>query len=217
MALRIIKGRIKNRRDLKDTLSSNNPLLYEGELCLEQDTNKLKIGDGITRWNDLPYISAGGGVTGEVTAFAGKEVPEEWLLCNGQAVSRTDYADLFAVIGTTYGNGDGHSTFNVPNLNAVFIEATTNQSQINTVLSPAIPNITGNHVVDDHVIESHPYGGAFCYNGWQRPYDASSENSYSCGPGYEIEFDASRCSSVYKNNCTTVQPPAIMMYYIIKT
>lgn len=48
--------------------------------------------------------------------FGGTNIPEGWLLCNGQAVSRATYADLFAVIGTAYGNGDGLTTFNVPDL-----------------------------------------------------------------------------------------------------
>ena len=42
--------------------------------------------------------------------------PQHYLLCNGQAVSRTDYAELFAIIGTTWGAGNGSTTFNVPNL-----------------------------------------------------------------------------------------------------
>lgn len=42
--------------------------------------------------------------------------PEGWLLCGGQAISRTTYADLFAVVGETYGAGNGTTTFNVPNL-----------------------------------------------------------------------------------------------------
>ena len=46
----------------------------------------------------------------------GKSTPPGTLACNGQAVSRTDYAALFAEIGTSYGAGDGVSTFNVPNL-----------------------------------------------------------------------------------------------------
>jgi len=41
--------------------------------------------------------------------------PEGWLLCQGQALSRTEYADLFAVIGTIHGAGDGSTTFNLPN------------------------------------------------------------------------------------------------------
>ena len=53
---------------------------------------------------------------GSVTAFAGSSAPTGWLLCAGQAVSRTTYAALFAVIGTTYGSGNGSTTFNLPDL-----------------------------------------------------------------------------------------------------
>jgi microcystin-dependent protein len=53
---------------------------------------------------------------GIVVPFAGSSAPTYWLLCYGQAVSRTTYADLFAVIGTTYGSGDGSTTFNLPDL-----------------------------------------------------------------------------------------------------
>lgn len=53
---------------------------------------------------------------GIVMPFAGSTAPEGYLLCNGSAVSRTDYATLFGVIGTTYGSGDGSTTFNVPDL-----------------------------------------------------------------------------------------------------
>jgi microcystin-dependent protein len=54
--------------------------------------------------------------TGSVTAFAGSTAPTNFLLCDGTAVSRTTYAELFALISTTYGAGDGSTTFNVPNL-----------------------------------------------------------------------------------------------------
>lgn len=53
-------------------------------------------------------------MTGRATA------PLGWLLCNGAAVSRTTYADLFAAVGTTYGAGDGSTTFNVPDLRQRF-------------------------------------------------------------------------------------------------
>jgi microcystin-dependent protein len=53
---------------------------------------------------------------GAVMDYAGSSAPSGWLLCYGQAVSRTTYADLFAAIGTTYGVGDGSTTFNVPDL-----------------------------------------------------------------------------------------------------
>lgn len=52
--------------------------------------------------------------TGSVLDFAGSTAPDGWLLCFGQAVSRTEYAALFAALGTTYGVGDGSTTFNLP-------------------------------------------------------------------------------------------------------
>lgn len=51
-----------------------------------------------------------------IVPFTSDTVPENWLLCDGQAVSRTDYALLFNIIGTAYGVGDGSTTFNLPNL-----------------------------------------------------------------------------------------------------
>ena len=51
---------------------------------------------------------------GSVMDFAGTSAPTGWLLCYGQAISRTTYAALFAVVGTTYGTGDGSTTFNLP-------------------------------------------------------------------------------------------------------
>ena len=55
-------------------------------------------------------------VSGAVVQYAGATAPSGWLLCDGTAVSRATYAALFAVVGTTYGVGDGSSTFNLPNL-----------------------------------------------------------------------------------------------------
>ena len=53
---------------------------------------------------------------GTVSGFAGSTAPSGWQLCYGQAISRTQYAGLFAVTSTTYGSGDGSTTFNVPDL-----------------------------------------------------------------------------------------------------
>lgn len=53
--------------------------------------------------------------TGSIINFAGSTAPSGWLLCDGAAVSRTLYTALFSVIGTTYGVGNGTTTFNVPN------------------------------------------------------------------------------------------------------
>jgi microcystin-dependent protein len=65
--------------------------------------------------NTFKIVSAGVPV-GTIIPYAGSEAPAGWLFCDGQEVSRTEYAKLFAVIGTTYGAGDGSTTFNLPNL-----------------------------------------------------------------------------------------------------
>lgn len=54
------------------------------------------------------------GLIAEVKLYCGTDVPTGWLICNGAAVSRTVYAALFAKIGTTFGAGDGSTTFNLP-------------------------------------------------------------------------------------------------------
>jgi microcystin-dependent protein len=53
---------------------------------------------------------------GAIMPFGSNTIPENWLLCNGQAISRTDYQELFNTIGITYGSGDGFTTFNLPDL-----------------------------------------------------------------------------------------------------
>lgn len=113
---------IQLRRDTSANWGSVNPILLNGEPGFETDTNKLKIGNGTSAWNVLPYVVPTITIppatpSGVVTPFAGATAPTGWLMCNGAAISRTTYADLFAVISTTYGVGDGSSTFNLPNLN----------------------------------------------------------------------------------------------------
>jgi len=54
--------------------------------------------------------------TGSIMSFSNSTVPSGFLDCDGSAISRTTYANLFAVVGTTYGSGDGSTTFNLPDL-----------------------------------------------------------------------------------------------------
>lgn len=61
-------------------------------------------------------IGHGGTLPGEMKIFGGGAAPSGYLLCDGSAVSRTTYADLFAAIGTRWGAGDGSTTFNVPDM-----------------------------------------------------------------------------------------------------
>lgn len=70
----------------------------------------------------MPVTSAASAIkAGTVTHFAASTAPAGWLKANGATVSRTTYAALFAAIGTTYGAGDGSTTFAVPDLRGEFI------------------------------------------------------------------------------------------------
>ena len=72
-------------------------------------TWKKISGNAPVYWEPAPPI-------GSVVAFAGSIAPSGYLICDGSAVSRSTYAKLFAIIGTTYGSGNGSTTFNVPDL-----------------------------------------------------------------------------------------------------
>ncbi len=76
----------------------------------------IAVSEGSGNWRVLVYTSVGGGSSpaGAVMDYAGSSAPSGWLLCYGQAVSRTTYAGLYAAISTTYGTGDGSTTFNLP-------------------------------------------------------------------------------------------------------
>jgi microcystin-dependent protein len=142
---------------------------------------------------------------GTIFAFAGNDIPTGYLPCNGGAISRATYADLFAVIGTTYGSGNGSTTFNLPNLTDKFIQGS---NTVGTVKSAGLPNITGDAEVIDG---TGTLTGAFYVDGTSaNMYTATWNSSRNV-----LRFNASRCSSIYGNS-TTVQPPALTMRYIIK-
>lgn len=75
---------------------------------VDKTTGATSLLAGGTLWADSPI--------GTILAFGGATAPSGWLLCQGQAVSRTTYSELFAIIGTAFGAGDGSTTFNLPDL-----------------------------------------------------------------------------------------------------
>ena len=80
-----------------------------------------------------------------VTCFyAGKSVPDGWLACNGAVYPRSKYPRLFAAIGTTYGAGDGSTTFAIPKAHHQVLEATSTISEVGQVMEAGLPDISGN-------------------------------------------------------------------------
>ena len=91
-----------------------------------------------------------GVITGKIEWFAFNKAPDGYLVCNGASVSRTTYANLFAVIGTTFGSGNGSTTFNLPDLRDRYIIG-ANTNALGTKIAEQLPNIKGG-------LESDPYG-----------------------------------------------------------
>jgi len=82
-----------------------------------------------TEWSKILFSNnkfSADPTVGSVVAFASSTLPPDYLECNGAAVSRTTYAALFARIGTTYGAGNGTTTFNLPDLRGEFIRGWDN-------------------------------------------------------------------------------------------
>jgi microcystin-dependent protein len=79
-------------------------------------------------------------VTGSIVAFGGNVAPSGWLLCDGSAVSRTAFPDLFTTIGTRWGIGDGATTFNVPDLRGRFSGGSDARSPVSSAALGGVVN-----------------------------------------------------------------------------
>jgi len=146
---------------------------------------------------------------GTVIWFAKNIAPSGYLKCDGGAISRTNYADLFAVIGTTFGVGDSSTTFNLPNLtDSRFIEGS---GTVGTKYDAGLPNITGQFGSNNYGHKIDNPSGAFSSSGStydKPPYTDTSGGSI-------LKFKASSSNSIYGNS-STVQPPALTMLPCIK-
>jgi microcystin-dependent protein len=114
------------------------------------------VGTNTTQIATTAFVAASQ-AAGEVSFFAMSSAPTGWLKANGAAVSRTTYAALFAAIGTTFGAGDGSTTFNVPELRGEFIRALADGRAVDT------GRALGSAQAEDLLAHSHgfrAYGGS---------------------------------------------------------
>lgn len=145
---------------------------------------------------------------GSIVPYAANTPPGGWLVCDGAAVNREDYTELFAVINTKYGSGDGSKTFNLPN----FIGKTFwGGSSSGTVKAAGLPNIIGTLAKYRGVTNTKT--GAFLGS-------AAVDDSFTGGAqwaGYMVTpiFDASKSNAIYGKS-SSVQPPALQTLIIIK-
>ena len=92
--------------------STPNPPILDNLIGVNIDGTPV-LGSSLI-WNGTEWVNGTSGIPGEVKLWTGSSAPEGWLVADGSAVSRTTYAELFATIGTTYGEGNGSTTFNLP-------------------------------------------------------------------------------------------------------
>lgn len=138
--------------------------------------------------------TAGGLPAGAVQVFAMNTAPSGWLSCDGSAVSRTTYSTLFSAISTTYGTGDGSTTFNLPDLRGEFIRGWDAGRGVDSGRS------FGSFQADE--LKSHTHSMTFSRTGWD------AYTGLNVGSGYSQQTGATGGNET--------RPRNIAMLYCIK-
>ena len=150
--------------------------------------------------------------TGTIIIWSAPNPPAGYLVCNGAAISRTTYAALFNGIGTTWGAGDGNTTFNVPNFTDRYPVGFGSLGAVGTLLNQGLPNISGTF-----------FGGLASYLNYGNGAffrDATTTTTDNFGNGgnrgvNNFGFYASRSNSVY-GATNRVQPFSSVVCFCIK-
>jgi microcystin-dependent protein len=163
--------------------------------------------------------------TATIVPWSSSSVPSGFLECNGAAVSRSTYSALFAIVGTTYGAGDGASTFNLPDLqDNVAVgksgtKALASTGGANTVASSGtVGGTTANATLSEAQLASHSHtGGASSTNtfsGNPNPGGVTTGNTGNTGSG---TGHLHNLSATFTGSATSVLQPFLTIIYIIKT
>ena len=155
----------------------------------------------------------GGAPTGAVFAVAHSTVPSGYLECNGAAVSRSTYANLFSVLSTTYGSGNGSSTFNLPDLRGEFIRGWDNSRGVDSGRSIASTQADENKAHTHGVTDpGHIHQVAYSNSD---SGDGVIEESGTGLSGYEPTESATTGISIASSG-SEARPRNIAMMYVIK-
>ena len=171
----------------------------------------------------------GGIPTATIVPWSNASVPTGFLECDGSAVSRTTYAALFAIVGTTYGSGDGSTTFNVPDLQDNVPVGKSNNKALastggaNTVTSAGnVGGSTANATLSTAQLASHSHStkasnaGLLTQSqgGNTSPAFSNNTNTGNAGSG---QAHSHNMSANFTGNATSVLQPYLTVIYIIKT
>jgi len=161
--------------------------------------------------------------TATIVPWSSSSVPSGFLECNGAAVSRSTFAALFAIVGTTYGAGDGASTFNVPDLqdNVAMgksgTKALASTGGANTVsASGTVGGSTANATLSTAQLASHSHGGGVSGSTWY-PQGSGNGGPGSTGSAGSGTGHSHNLSATFSGTATSVLQPYLTIIYIIKT
>ena len=165
--------------------------------------------------------------TATIVPWSESSIPTGFLECNGQAVSRSTYSALFAIVGTTYGAGDGSSTFLVPDLQEKVAvsksgtQALASTGGANTVASTGnVGGSTANATLSTAQLasHSHPGGGQTVGQSVDDPYYVQfNYNPVSTGGAGSGTGHQHNMSATFSGDATSVVQPFLTVVYIIKT
>lgn len=142
----------------------------------------------------------------QFTLNFGATLPENCIWLEGATVSRTTYSALFGIYGTTYGAGNGSTTFKLPDFRNRALWGANSAGY----LAAGLPNITGEFKSSDRLTQYNYFSGtsgAFTTSSANAKYEEAKTYATQTKDGI-LKFNASRSSSIYGNS-TTVQPPSI--------
>jgi len=166
--------------------------------------------------------------TATIVPWSSSSVPTGFLECNGATVSRSTYSALFAIIGTTYGAGDGASTFEIPDLqdNVAMgksgTKALASTGGANAVQSTGnVGGTTANATLTEAQLasHSHPGGGTAA----SRPGEPNANSPFPYNTGANTGSTGSgtghqhNMSATFTGDSTSVLQPYLTVIYIIKT
>jgi microcystin-dependent protein len=163
--------------------------------------------------------------TGAVIPYAGTSAPAGWLLCRGQAVSRDAYARLFGVIGTTFGAGDGSTTFNVPDLRGRAVVALDNlggssADRITATWADSLGGAGGaeTHQLTTGELPSHTHPGPPVYYRVGAHDHNSATQAYAMTPNpADGQSGSAATGATGGGGAHNNLQPAMALAYIIKT
>jgi microcystin-dependent protein len=184
--------------------------------------NNLSVGGSLNVGGSLTVRSAPLAIvpTGAVLAFAGSSAPSGFLVCNGDAVSRTTYAALFAVIGITYGQGNGSTTFNLPDLRADFIRGLDNMGGTPGARNGDPGRSPGTEQLDAFQGHYHQTGlGSWDTSANVSGYGRYPDFSGATGPNPQRSVGAPITDGSHNvpRTASETRPRNVAMYYIIKS